>query len=121
MTLKSKPITRVLASLALSPLAFLTGAVTEESDAGAHCGGHGNHCGYTTVMAYYFCHPNYGQMVGMCDYYANDCSGTCYNGGTSGCCDSPEACAEAECKPGGCGGACQYLGTGQCTGLLGPC
>ncbi len=92
-----------------SVAAFASGAASDPAPAGAHCGGHSNSCGFTYSYSYSTCDGPY--RVDVYDVYDNDCSGTCYNGGSSGCCDSPEACADAPCKPGGCGGACNYAGS----------
>ncbi len=87
--------------------AFVSGAAVDPAPAGAHCGGHDWSCGITNYPTYTYCNQVYFTQV--YDAYVNDCSGTCYNGGTAGCCESPEACADAPCKPGGCGGPCAYL------------
>ncbi len=100
---------RVAWTGATSVVAFATGAAVDPAPAGAHCGGHSGSCGITDSVTGGYCnHPYYMDVHST---WYNDCSGTCYNGGTEGCCDSPEACAEAPCKPGGCGGPCQYIGT----------
>ncbi len=94
-----------LAGLA-SVAAFASGAAVEPAPAGAHCGEHAESCGVTGFLQYYWCSSpvRYAHIA----YYYKDCSGTCYSGGTQGCCESPEACANAPCKPGGCGSACEY-------------
>ncbi len=104
---------RVALTGATSVAAFASGAAVEPAPAGAHCGAHNWSCGITGVYQYTHCAWVGGAEGGyyLMDYYDgywNDCSGTCYNGGTAGCCDSPEACANANCKPGGCGGPCAY-------------
>ncbi len=103
---------RVALTGATSVAAFASGAAVEPAPAGAHCGGHNFSCSWTGVYEFTHCvwvgsGPE-GVFMQMDRYgaYYNECSGTCYNGGTEGCCDSPEACAEADCKPGGCGGPC---------------
>ncbi len=96
---------RLLGSLGLGLTALVAGAA-DPAPASAHCGGHGGSCGVTGYAAGSWCSGS--TLVTGTDYYFNDCSGTCYNGGQSGCCISPEACADEPCKPGGCGGACGY-------------
>ncbi len=98
-----------LGKFALGGVAFLTGSAMNPAEAGAHCGGHGNSCGWSSANYGNYCDGRY--LHETHDVYWNDCSGTCYNGGTSGCCASPEACADEPCKPGGCGGACGYAWT----------
>ncbi len=106
--------------------AFASGAAVEPAPAGAHCGEHNWSCGFTGVYQYTHCKwvGGFGEgsywLYDLYDFYWNDCSGTCYNGGTEGCCDSPAACANANCKPGGCGGACAYFGSYD-TGGEEPC
>ncbi len=96
-----------LSGLAIA--AFASGAVVDPAPAGAHCGGHGGSCGATDIYMGAYCVGT--DWVEQTDWFENSCSGTCYNGGQSGCCESPAACNDADCKPGGCGGACGYLYT----------
>ncbi len=101
---------RVALTAVTSVAAFASGAAVEPAPAGAHCGEHDQSCGFTVDEGVsYWC--RLGWWMRRDDLYVNDCSGTCYNGGTAGCCDSPEACANAPCKPGGCGGPCAYYGS----------
>ncbi len=105
-----------------SAAAFVSGSAAEPATAAAHCGGHGLSCGYSVYDGGGYCDysfPGGPTWLQYWSYYYNDCSGTCYNGGQSGCCSSPEACADAPCKPGGCGGACAY--SHYTWEYLGPC
>ncbi len=89
--------------------AFLAGAVVDPAPAGAHCGDHAGSCADTWNYAYTYCNGSH-ENVDVYNVYATWCSGTCYGGGTQGCCASVEACSNEPCKPtGGCGGACQFL------------
>ncbi len=99
--------TRIIGTLALGVTAFLAGAADTPTPADAHCGGHAWSCGTTSDYGTGYCDG--WTWVQWINVYANECSGTCYNGGTAGCCSSPEACADAPCKPGGCGGPCGFL------------
>ncbi len=93
--------------------AFLAGATTPR-EAGAHCGDHAGSCDETIPDYNAWC--DYSTSGVGCDgcgifhtythHVVNNCTGTCYNGGTAGCCSSPEACANEPCKPGGCGSEC---------------
>ncbi len=90
--------------------AFAATSAVDTATASAHCGGHSGSCGTTVEYNGQWCeYSNAHRMEGYTEYY-NDCSGTCYNGGTAGCCSSPAECESAPCKPGGCGGACGYAG-----------
>ncbi len=94
----------------LGATAFVGGSALDTTPAMAHCGDHWGSCGESDLYGGYWCDEQGGYtQYKRHDMYANWCSGTCYNGGASGCCDSPEACWDAPCKPGGCGGACAYL------------
>ncbi len=108
----------------LGAAAFASDALVDPAPAGAHCGGHAGSCGYVTYFGGEECHYEGGVFwrVHRYDEYALDCSGTCYNAGTQGCCASAEACADAPCKPGGCGAACgdpgswyQQVGLNDCS------
>ncbi len=99
-------IVRLVQRVGLGVAASLSAAIVAPAPAGAHCGGHAYSCGATPIVIGGHCQGR--DWYDDLDYYYNDCSGTCYNGGTEGCCSSPEDCAEAPCKPGGCGGACAY-------------
>ncbi len=100
-------VRRWLAGGLAAAAAFVSGSVTEPAPAGAHCGDHALSCGFTRELANGFCQD--GQWIDEYDVYWNSCSGTCYNNGTQGCCESAEACKDAPCKPtGGCGGPCRY-------------
>ncbi len=95
--------------------AFVSGAAVDPAPAGAHCGGHANSCQNQYLVGTWcdtWSQPG-GIMWAQYDRYWAECSGTCYNGGTQGCCDSPEACADYPCKPGGCGASCAYIGSYQ--------
>ncbi len=85
--------------------AFASGSTLEPAAAEAHCG---HDCGTEWVYIRNWCDGS--TLWAVYHEYNHDCSGTCYNGGTAGCCDSPEACAGAPCKPGGCGGLCAWTG-----------
>ncbi len=99
-------VRRVVWGGVMAGAAFLSGSAAEPADAGAHCGDHGGSCGGTWVWKYNYCDGTFMHEVD--DVYQNNCSGTCYNNNTQGCCDSPDACWNAACKPGGCGGPCAY-------------
>ncbi len=101
---------RLLASFGLGAAAFVSGAAVEPSPAGAHCGDHAGSCGFTTYESGSFCQFP-ADLVVCRDLYWNDCSGTCYNNMTAGCCASPSACNDEPCKPGGCGGPCAFYDT----------
>ncbi len=97
--------TRFIQACGLGTAAFVFGSAVEPAPAGAHCGDHDNSCGYANVYGGGWCDgPDW---VDRTDYYEKNCSGTCYNG-TQGCCDSPAACNDYPCKPGGCGSACAW-------------
>ncbi len=102
---------RLIGTLGLGAAAFVSGAAVDSSPAGAHCGDHAASCDFTFTYRSTSCQA--GTWVDWYDQWYNSCSGTCYNGGTSGCCESPEACNDAPCKPGGCGGACGWQGVYQ--------
>ncbi len=102
MKVVTKPIVRLLTGALLAPLTYLTGAATNPSLAGAHCGDHAGSCETGRLVAGY-CGGECGDyFTDVYEVYDSNCSGTCYNGGTAGCCESPEACSDAPCKPGGC-------------------
>ncbi len=108
----------------------LVGAFVAPAPAYAHCGGHADSCGQERdEFDGNWCDVWYrGYISAQYHHYGPACSGTCYNSGTAGCCDSPAACADAPCKPGGCGGDCYMYswssqdgpsaacGFGQCDG-----
>jgi hypothetical protein len=102
------PFGRVLGACSLGALAFVSGAATDPASAGAHCGAHANSC---HVWSYVGTHCVGGQYWEQYESWDGNCSGTCYNGGQDGCCESPEACGDAPCKPGGCTGPCAYYYT----------
>ncbi len=100
---------RLVKGFGLAAAAFASDAVVDPQPAGAHCGGHAGSCNSEFVDVYV-----YGDCCGgslWCDFYSRyhaGCSGTCYNGGTQGCCQSAAACADQPCKPGGCTDACDW-------------
>ncbi len=108
---------RVVQGGGFAAAAFVSGATMEPAEADAHCGGHGGSCGDTSVYNGETCEG--GGIYSNYIHYYNDCSGTCYNGG-QGCCISPQACEDAPCKPGGCGGPCAYAYT-ELVGPTGQC
>ncbi len=79
---------------------FMTGAVVAPPEAGAHCGEHAGSCGGYWESTGGYCDGLDWHDTGNWIEYS--CSGTCYNNNTAGCCESPSACANAACKPGGC-------------------
>ncbi len=102
-----RPLVSRLAALTASALTgTLSLVIGDATPAYAHCG---HDCGTVRYLYDQHCDPQGALMISVWEVYNKTCSGTCYNGGTSGCCDSPEACAGAPCKPGGCGGACEFL------------
>ncbi len=101
-------VSRIVGLTASALTGTLSLAVVDTAPAGAHCGDHAGTCGTTTYLVYEGCHPQGATWLKVYEVYANNCSGTCV-GGTEGCCDSPDACWDAPCKSGGCGGACGYL------------
>ncbi len=101
---------RVLA-LGATTAAALSGTFTAPAPAEAHCGDHAYSCGYAYEYVSDYCTSWPGDYYVVYNAYLRNCSGTCYNNNTQGCCDSPAACNDAPCKPGGCGSACQYSHT----------
>ncbi len=101
-------IKEIIRAGALGAVAFVAGSSAAPTEAGAHCGAHANSCGTVMNGQTYWCEVGPGKLHRVTDYYYRTCSGTCYNSGTSGCCASASACADAPCKPGGCGSACAY-------------
>ncbi len=98
---------RMIRKSMLAATAFFAGTGVDPAPAYAHCGGHSGSCD-SFVVADTYCSGSHS-MYQRIEVWAGDCSGTCYNGGSSGCCTSPEACNDAPCKPGGCGGPCAYM------------
>ncbi len=117
--MSSKLVRRLLWGGVATVAAFVAGATTPR-EAGAHCADHAGSCGtdwtdYNTWCDYRMGNEACGDWTSYSHVSYSVCSGTCWNGGTTGCCDSPEACWNAPCKPGGCGGGeCwyyEYLGS----------
>ncbi len=102
-------LSRILGFAASGLTGTLSLAIIDTAPAGAHCGDHAGSC-TSTYLVDSWCLDS-ETMNRVYEVWADECSGTCYSAGTQGCCESPEACLDAPCKPGGCGASCQYLYT----------
>ncbi len=100
-----KHLKRIFGLLAVALTTFVSGT-TVTTPAYAHCGDHADSCGAEWDYPNYWCKEEPGWPSGWAEmvtwyHLGHPCSGTCYNG-NQGCCDSPAACNDAPCKPGGC-------------------